>query len=374
MAVKYKVELSDEERQYLNDLISRGKTSARKIKRAQILLRCDEACYEIQDIMDLLSVSSSTIYRTKRNFVEVGLEAALEEGSRPGQPRKLDSSQEAILVSIACSEPPKGCCRWTLSLLGEQLVTLTDIDKISIETIRQHLKNNELKPWQKKMWCLGKLDADYIARMEHILELYQEEPNEKRPIINFDEAGKQLVAQVSAPKSAKPGKVAKEDYEYKRAGMVNIFMCFDRHRGWRKVKVTENKKAIDFAHCMRDLIDVDYPHADTVRVVMDNYATHAEASLYKAFPAAEARRILNKLEFHFTPKHASWLNMAEIEIGNMNQQCLDRRIPCKDFLIQELESWQERRNIQCSSIKWMFDVDSARSKFEKAYQKINCQN
>lgn len=370
MDIKYKVTLTEEERAALQSLTSHGKTSARKIKRARILLLLDENTYEVQDIMDSLSVSSSTIYRTKRSFVEDGLEAALEEGCRPGQPRKLDGKQDALLIAIACSEPPQGRCRWTLSLLGEQLICLSEIENISIETIRQRLKSNELKPWQKKMWCIGKLDANFIARMEHILELYAEEKDDKRPIVNFDEAGKQLTAHVNQPIPAKPGLVAKEDYEYKRAGMANIFMFFDRHNGWRKAKVTERKTAVDFAHCMKELVDDDYPEADVVRVVMDNLITHSEASLYKAFPPTEARRILRKLEFHFTPKHASWLNMAEIEIGNMNQQCLDRRIPDKAFLSQELACWQNKRNASKASINWMFNVDASREKFNEAYAKL----
>jgi len=189
------------------------------------------------------------------------------------------------------------------------------------------------------MWCIGTLNADYIAHMENILDLYAESADINRPIVNFDEAGKQLVEQISAPKPTRPGIVAKEDYEYQRAGMSNIFMFFDRHRGWRKVKVTKNKKSSDFAHCMRELVDEEYHHADVIRVVLDNFSTHTEASLYKTFPASEARRLLRRLEFHYTPKHASWLNMAEIEIGNMNQQCLDRRIPTPEILTEELECW-----------------------------------
>ena len=177
-----------------------------------------------------------------------------------------------------------------------------------------------------------------------------------------------------SPILGKPGSVTKEDYEYQRAGMMNIFMHFDRHRGWRKVKVTTNKKAVDFAECMRDLVDIDYPKTDLVRVVLDNLSTHSAASLYKTFEAPEARRILRRLEFHYTPKHASWLNMAEIEIGNMNQQCLDRRIANQKILIEELQQWQQQRNLQKASINWMFDIDKARDKLGRAYDKLIGQN
>lgn len=224
------------------------------------------------------------------------------------------------------------------------------------------------------MWCIGKLDASYIARMEHILDLYAEPSDPARPVVNFDEAGKQLVDHVNQPKLMRPGQVAKEDYEYQRVGIANIFMFFDRHKGWRRTKVTEQKTALEFAECMRELADIDYPDAEVVRVVLDNLSTHSEASLYKAFPAEEARRILRRLEFHYTPKHASWLNMAEIEIGNMNQQCLDRRIPSKEFLITELSHWEKQRNADNATIQWMFNVNTARQKLHKAYEKLIVQN
>jgi transposase len=152
---------------------------------------------------------------------------------------------------------------------------------------------------------------------------------------------------------------------------ANIFIFFDRYRGWRKVKVTEQKTAIDFADFMRDLVDVHYPHAEKIRLVMDNLGTHKPASRYKAFSPEAARRILRKIEFHYTPKHASWLNMVEIEIGNMNQQCLDRRFQDKEALIKELMSWELSRNKEKASIRWMFDLTQARTKLTRAYDVIN---
>lgn len=372
--IKYKVVLSSVEQSGLEQITSQGKHSARKIKRAQILLMSHAQMYTDEDIAELLSISQSTIHRTRRYFVEYGLSDAINDDPRSGQPRKLDGNQEALLIALTCSEPPSGRCRWTLSMLGDQLISLTELESISLEAIRQRLKDNDLKPWQKKMWCIGKLDAAYIARMEHILDLYAQPADPKRPVVNFDEAGKQLVEHVNEPKPMKPGIIAKEDYEYQRAGMANIFMCFDRHRGWRKARVTKQKTAGDFSQCMRELVDQDYPDADVVRVVLDNFTTHHEASLYKAFSPEEARRILRRLEFHYTPKHASWLNMAEIEIGNMNQQCLDRRISNEEKLIEELAFWETQRNEEKASIKWMFNVEKAREKLHKAYAKLTCQN
>jgi len=372
--IKYRVELTSEEREYLQAMTAKGTTGARKIKRANILLMADQRKHTDQAISEALSAGTATVYRTKRNFVEYGLEQALAEGDQPGGARLLNAVDEAALVALACSKPPKGSARWTLSLLGERLVALTDLESVSIETIRRRLKENALKPWQKKMWCLPRLDAEFIAHMEHILDLYAEPADDNRPLVNFDEAMKQLVADTRKPIPMKPGQPARQDYEYCRKGIANLFVFFDRHRGWRKVKPTQQKRSIDFAECMRDLVDVHYPEADVIRVVMDNLSTHKAASLYKAFPAEEARRILRRLEFHYTPKHASWLNMVEIEIGNMNQQCLDRRIPDWDTLMKELAAWEARRNDAQASINWMFKVEDARSKLGRAYNELNPSN
>lgn len=374
MNIKYRVELTSDEREYLLAMTAKGNIGARKLKRANILLMADQQNNTEQDIADALSAGTSTVYRTKRKFVEFGLEQALAEGSQPGGSRLLNAANEAKLVALACSKPPEGAARWTLTLLGERLVALSDLESVSIETIRRRLKDKAIKPWQKKMWCLPALDAEFIAQMEHVLDLYAEPANEKRPVVNFDEAMKQLVADTREPIPMKPGQAARQDYEYCRKGVANLFVFFDRHRGWRKVKPTLQKRSVDFADCMRDLVDIHYPEAEVIRVVLDNLSTHKAASLYKAFPAEEARRILRRLEFHYTPKHASWLNMVEIEIGNMNQQCLDRRIPDWETLERELFAWESRRNEAGASINWMFDVDAARGKLGRAYNQLNPSN
>ena len=374
MNITYRVLLTAAERDYLEAFTSQGRQRVRALKRAQVLLLADGGSRREAEIVEALGVSTSTVYRVKRDFVEYGLEAALSEGSRPGQPRKTGAHEDALLVSIACSDPPAGRCRWTLSLLAERWVALTDMEAVSLECIRQRLKSNELKPWQQKMWCLGQMDAAYIAQMEHILDLYAEPPCTERPLVNVDEAGKQLVGEVNAGKPMSPGQVSKVDYEYERKGVANIYLCFDRHRGWRHAKVTDTKKATDFAGLMRELVDVHYPDAERIRVVLDNLNTHQPASLYRAFPAPEARRLLRKLEFHYTPKHASWLNMVEIEIGNMNRQCLDRRLDSMYLLESELAAWETRRNRERASINWMFDVDKARTKLHRAYDKLTGQN
>jgi transposase len=366
MNVRYRVELSQPERDALGALLSGGRHAARKLKRAQILLAADAGASE-ETIAATLAVSGSTIYRTKRRFVEANLDGALSEEPRPGAERKLSGKEEALLVATACSKPPPGRARWTLELLADEMVTLTDHEDLSRETVRRRLGENHLKPWRKDMWCIPKLDGEYVARMEDVLDLYAETPDPDRPVVCFDESPTQLIGEVRAPIAAKPGQLERYDCEYRRNGTVNLFVFLDAHRPWRRVKVTDRRANPDFAHCMRDLVDLHYPHAALIRVVMDNLSTHSAGALYDAFPASEARRILKRLEFHHTPKHASWLNMVEIEIGVLRSQCLDRRIDDKALLITEIAAWEQRRNAEKAQIKWMFTTQKARVKLRKAY-------
>ncbi len=347
-------------------MTSKGSTAARVLKRANILLMSNKK-YQDKEIEKALGVSTSTIFRTKKRFVTYGLEEALSEGQRSGIPRKLNDKQDALLIAVACSKPPEGFGRWTLTLLAQEFMLLSDAEPVSIETVRRRFKENDLKPWQHKMWCVGKMNTVYIAHMEHVLDVYAKPHKPAEPVVNFDETMKQLVADITPATRPKPGQAGRQDYEYKRVSVANIFMFFDRHKGWRKVKAKTNKKSEDFDECMKELVDDHYPNDTKIHVVMDNYATHKAGSLYKAFEPKEALKILNKLEFHFTPKHASWLNMVEIEIGNMNQQCLNQRIPTWEKLHSELAAWEKRRNDDNASINWMFNVDDARDKLTRAY-------
>jgi len=366
MNVRYRITLTPEECEQLRSLVQSGKGRFRRLKRAQILLAASSGSSDAT-IAKNVAVSASTVYRTKRRFVEEGLEAALSEEPRPGADRKLAAKEEALLIATACSAPPAGRARWTLALLADAMVRLTKHDSLSSETIRRRLAENELKPWQKKMWCIPKVDAEFVARMEDVLELYAERSDEQHPVVCFDETPRQLIGEARVPVLAKPGRTARFDYEYVRNGTANVFMFVDAHRPWRHAKVTDRRAARDFAECMRDLVDVHYPKAERIRLVLDNLSTHSAAALYESFDAAEARRILRRLEFHFTPKHASWLNMVEIEIGVMVSQCLDRRIPSMEMLVKEVKAWERRRNRDKARIKWLFTVERAREKLGRAY-------
>jgi transposase len=366
MNVKYRVTLDTSERVELVAMVLGGKGAFRRLKRAQILLAADDGSSD-EEIARNVAVGTSTVYRTKQRFVEQGLERALSELPRPGAERKLGAADESLLVAVACSKPPEGRARWTLQLLADEMVRLTMHDSLSDETIRRRLDELQLKPWQEKMWCIPKVDAEFVARMEDVLALYAEPPDERRPVVCFDETPRQLIGEERVPVRAEPGKRRRFDYEYVRNGTANVFMFADVNRPWRHAKVTDQRTCLDFAECMRDLVDVHYPDAERIRVVLDNLSAHSASALYQRFAPAEARRILSRLEFHFTPKHASWLNMVEIEIGVMIGQCLDRRIADKATLVSEVARWERRRNAERARIDWMFTVERARDKLGRAY-------
>lgn len=366
MNVRWIVDLSEEERTLLEDLLRGGTLGVRVMKRALILLRSDDG-WTAEEIAEALGAGTSTIYRRRERYVEVGLPEALYDRRRPGAQRKLDALQEATLVALACSEAPEGRAKWTMQLLADELVALTNVDELSDETVRRRLAEKKLKPWQRKMWCIPAVDAEFVARMEDVLDLYAEPYDPRFPVVNFDETPIQLIGETRVPVPAAPGRSARVDYEYRRHGTANLFVVFDRHRCWRNVDVTERRTLDDFADQMRELVDTHYPDAERIRVVLDNLNTHRRSALYERFEPEEARRIANRLEFHFTPKHASWLNMVEIEIGVLSKQCLDRRIPSIDIVADEVSAWQAARNAEKKGIHWLFDVEGARRKLGRHY-------
>lgn len=203
--------------------------------------------------------------------------------------------------------------------------------------------------------------------MEDVLDVYAAPLDAVHPQVCFDERPVQLLGDVYVPLPAQPGQNRRVDYEYERHGTANLFVMCQPLAGWREVKVTEVRKKVDFAHCMKDLVDVHFPKAEVIRVVLDNLNIHTPGSLYEAFEPAEARRILRKLEFHYTPKHGSWLNMAEIEISILSRQCLKQRIATLDELKRLTTGWTQRRNDAKAKIKWCFDVSQARTKLARLY-------
>ena len=222
-----------------------------------------------------------------------------------------------------------------------------------------------------KEWCIPpKANAAFVAQMEDVLDVYVRPLDPKRPQVCFDESSKQHLKEVRTPLPGEPGQPARYDTEYERNGVSNLFMFFSPLLNWRHVKVTNHRKACDWAECMRELVDVHFPGAERITVVLDNLNTHTPAALYAAFEPAEAKRIWDKLEFHYTPKHGSWLNMAEIELSVLSRQCLDRRIPDQETLKTEVAAWETERNTSGATVMWRFTTADARIKLKHLYPSI----
>ena len=211
------------------------------------------------------------------------------------------------------------------------------------------------------------MSADFVAHMEDVLDLYAEPYDPQRPVVCFDETSAQLLADAREPLAAKPGRSRRQDYEYLRGGTRNLFLACEPLAGWRHVEITERRTTQDFAHQMRWLVDEAYPDVPVIRLVLDNLNTHRKASLYQTFPAAEARRIAKRLEFHYTPKHGSWLNMAEIEFSIFSRNCLRQRLPDEESLCREVLALKQERNQAQARINWRFGIQEARTKLHRLY-------
>jgi DDE superfamily endonuclease len=209
--------------------------------------------------------------------------------------------------------------------------------------------------------------ADFVWRMEDVLDLYAKPYDARRPVLCFDEQPYQLVEEVRTPLPRAPGRPERVDYEYRRRGTANLFLLFEPLAGWRHIEVTERRSSAEFAHQMRALVDVHYPAAERIAVVLDDLSTHSPAALYQAFPPAEARRLLGRLEFRYTPKHGSWLNMAELEFSVLGRQCLDRRVPDRETLQRAIAAWEAARNAARATVQWRFTVAAARTKLHRLY-------
>jgi transposase len=374
---KYRVTLTEDERAALGQRVSAGRGPARELTHARILLKADQApdgpAWADTTIAAALDVSVPTIERVRKRFVEHGLDDAIRQRRPRREYRtRLDGEQEAHLVALACTPPPLGRRRWTLRLLADKLVELRYIDGVSYETVRQVLKENRLKPWLTRRWCIPpNTNAEFVWRMEDILAVYTRPYDPSRPLVCFDEVSKQLIAETRCPRPMQPGRPARYDYEYERRGTANLFLWCEPLRGRRHVTVTERRTKVDWAYVIRDLVDVHFPEAEKVVLVLDNLNTHSPGSLYEAFPPAEAKRLADRLEIHYTPKHGSWLNIAEIELSTMAGQCLDRRIPDRETLEREVAAWEAERNALGGAVNWQFTAEDARIKLKRLYPSID---
>ena len=379
-AIKYKVELTEAERSRLNEVSQRGKASVRTVKRALSLLKADQGLRD-REIADVLLVNPATVARARKRYVEEGLEAAINDRPWPGRERKLDGRQEAHLIAFACSAAPEGHTHWTLQLYTWPTRWWSwSLPRASPwrRCARYSKKRTQALEEERVVYPQGERGvrgADggragpvptgvaFVSRGRN-----PSPTNPERPVVCFDETSPAIDwGGASAHRGCPRTGGTLDDTEYQRNGTRNLFMICEPKGGWRHVEVTERRTAVDFAHQMRWLVDEAYPDAEVVRLVLDNLNTHQLGSLYEAFEPCEARRIAQRLEFHYTPTHGSWLNMAEIELSVFSRGCLNRRISDEPELRREVAALERERNAAKSAIDWRFTTQGARRKLQHIY-------
>ena len=373
----HRIALSNKERKNLRQLQKRAKSPNARTRYA-ILLAADENAHGSHitngDIANASGASIPTVINTLKKYCEGGLAAAIKPARHPNSDTariKATGEVEAKVIAKACTSPPTGYARWTTTLLTEECAVILEED-LSRATIGRIMQRNEIRPHLNSYWCIPpKEDAEFVAHMEDILDVYQLPYDPQFPVWCMDEKPYQLLDDSREPLPMRPGDVAKIDSEYVRHGTVSVFCFMQPHTGRIEHCVEETRTAVDWAEKIRYLVDVLEPEAKKIILVMDNLNTHSIGSLYKAFPPKEARRIGRKLDIHYTPKHGSWLDIAEIAINIMTRECLDRRIPDVDTLRQELRAWNDAYCQQPSPVQWQFVSTDARIKLKKLYPDID---
>ena len=364
------VTLTNEEIQELKALIQKGGKGYR-IKHAQILLKLDQKpenkTWTYDRIKDAYGTSHGTIAGIAKRFVMDGMEAALGRKVQENRYRKVTGEVEARICTIACSQPLEGTSRWTMQAIADELIRLEVVDYITDSTICEVIKN-EIKPWLVKEWCIPTADAEFVAKMEDVLEVYQRPYDPLRPVVCIDETNKQLIEENRVP--CEPGHPEKVDSVYVRNGVADVFMIAEPLAGKRETVVTQTRTALDFAEILRYTSDTLYLQTEKIVLITDNLNTHSPVSLYKAFPPGEARRITERFEWHYTPKHGSWLDMAEIEIGIMSRQALGKPLSDLESFSRQVHTWTIKRNSESVKINWQFKTQDARIKLAKLYPAI----
>lgn len=315
------------------------------------------------EIADYLEISSRTVFNIQKNYEDYGLDSALHDDPRPGKPPKFDDRTKAQIVALVCSDPPEGFDRWTLDLIQEYSKKNHLVDSIGRETIRVILREHDLKPWQQKSWCVPDLDEDFIERMEDVLEVYEQTRSIDYPLVCVDEKPIQLLEDIRPASGLSPGKIRKEDFEYMRKGTANVFCAIAPKTGLYFNKVTSRRCASDFAKFLAS-IERRYKEAKSITLVMDNLNTHKEKSLTDFYGEKEGKKIWDRFDVHYTPKHGSWLNQAEIAINMYARQALGKtRIPDIESLRKRTAAWNRAINRRNVTINWRFTRRKAREKF-----------
>lgn len=336
---------------------------ARVIRRANALNLRSKG-WTIVEVADALEIACRTVINIESRYEDGGIENALYDDPRPGQPPKIDDRIKSHVVALVCSDPPEGFDRWTLSLIREKVIEDEIIDSISHESVRIILQEHDLKPWRQKSWCVPEPTDEFKERMEDVLDVYEKPYDENKPVICVDEKPIQLLDDVRPPSGIAPGEEKKVDYEYKRNGSCNVFCAVEGLQGVYFNKVTEQRRGVDFAEFLGS-VEGHYPDAEKIVLVMDNLNTHRIKSLTDFYGEEEGTSIWNRFEVHYTPKHGSWLNQAEIAINIHSRQCLGRsRIPDIETLTKKTAAWNRVANTKKPTINWNFTTSKARKKFK----------
>lgn len=369
--------ISESDKEYLSKFVNSGKHLASEIKRARVFYELSKnEDVPVEEIAKRSGVCTETVYNLLTKYKDTGedIKSVIERKTREKPPiePKLTGDVEARIIAMAVAPAPEGCARWTLRLLADRAVEIGIIDDVSHTSIHRLLRTNKLKPHISSYWCIPKeASAEYVAAMEDILDTYQLPRDPDVPLVCMDEKPYQLLDDAREGYPMRPGSEQKIDSEYIRKGHCSIFMFVAPHEMWRRAEVNERRTKIDWAHQVKKLVDEDFPNAKKIILCLDNLNTHVISSLYEAFPASEANRIKRKLELHYTPKHGSWLNMAECELSSLSNQCLGkRRIGDMEELSKEVLTWNLNRNASQKSINWQFTTEDARIKLRRLYPEV----
>ena len=327
-----------------------------------------------REVASAAGASEATVITTLKEFLTDGFTKMITPNRNPASDisrLKVTGDVEAKIIATACSAAPKGYVRWTLNLLYNQMMVVLEDVSISRSTIGRTLVKNDLRPHLNEYWRIPpEEDAEFVANMEDILDVYQQPYDPKYPLWCMDEKPYQILGEAREPLPMRPGDLSKTDSEYVRNGTVSIFCFVQPHTGKILHSVEPTRTAVDWAEKIKYLVDEVEPDAEKIILVMDNLNTHNISSLYKAFPPEEARRIAKKLEVHYTPKHGSWLDIAEIGINIMTRECLNRRIPSIEALKEELKAWNDEYDKDPSPVNWQFHADDSRIKLKRLYPDI----
>lgn len=387
---KYVISLSADEEQSLNNITHKGNGhTAREILQAQILLHSNsnkpDLKMETRQLAKWLEISPTTVSQIKKSYCEAGIQAALHRKTRITPPiaAKITGDFEAKVIATALGPAPEGYARWTLRLLAEYCMEKQYIVSISHTKIGELLNSNELHPHLSKYWCIPKQnDASFVCNMEDVLTIYQRPHNPDIPVICMDEKPLQMLDEIRGRISARPmtlnpdselpkhGYCEKIDSEYIRCGTASIFMFTEPLGGWRHAFALATHKKGDYAKMMRQVAEEYYPDCKKIIIVSDNLSTHSKAAFYETFKPSVALWLSQKFEMHYTPKHGSWLNIAETELSSLSIQCLgNRRISSLEELNDTISKWEISRNKRQIGVNWQFTAEDARVKLKRLYPK-----